>query len=254
MDNNKIRELYEVFRVEEKVGLFLEDHIERLFTGAEKAGIKLNFDSASIENYLKKFLSKENVDCGNIRLSVYFYSDTGEVQSHKASVIPHSYPTQEQYQNGASCGLLFSERDNPGTKIANTTLRNKANRLIKDYNVFEVLLVNHQKEITEGSRSNVFFILNNQLHTAPDEWVLPGIARKKILQTARNLKIPVHYSALPYDKIKEVEAAFITGTSPRVLPIKNIEGFNLKADHPIIQQLIKGFTKLILDYINSHLH
>jgi len=74
------------------------------------------------------------------------------------------------------------------------------------------------------------------------------------LKTARDLQIQVHYSALPYDKIKEVEAAFITGTSPRVLPIKNIEGFNLKADHPIIQQLTKSFSKLIIDYINSHLH
>jgi branched-chain amino acid aminotransferase len=37
MNQNNIRELYEVFRVDKGIALFLEDHIERLFYGANKA-------------------------------------------------------------------------------------------------------------------------------------------------------------------------------------------------------------------------
>lgn len=253
MDNDKIRELYEVFRVEKKVGLFLEDHIERLLAGAKRSGIKLSFDFRMIEDYLKNFLIKQSIETGNVRLSVFFDPETGEEQSHNAEVIPHSYPSQEQYQNGISCGLLFNERDNPGTKIANTIVRKNANQIIEEKSVFEVLLVNHQGKITEGSRSNVFFIMENQLYTAPEQLVLPGIARKKTLQAAHELNIPVLFEALAHENIKDIEAAFITGTSPRILPIKNIEGYNLKPDHLIIQELIAGFSELITNYINQHL-
>ncbi|WP_010662789.1 aminotransferase class IV [Marinilabilia salmonicolor] len=253
MDNNSVRELYEVFRVEKKVGLFLEDHIKRLLAGAAKSGIRLDFDFRMMENYLKSFLIKQNIETGNVRLSVFFDPHTGEIQSHNAEVIPHSYPSQEQYKKGISCGLLFSERDNPGTKIANTTLRKNANQMIEEKSVFEVLLVNHQGEITEGSRSNVFFIMEDQLYTAPEQLVLPGIARKKTLQTAQELNIPVLFEALAHENIKDIEAAFITGTSPRILPIKNIEGYNLKPEHLMIQKLMAGFSKLINSYINHHL-
>jgi branched-chain amino acid aminotransferase len=251
MSKNSTWELYEVFRVEKGIALFLEDHIERLFYGADKAGIKLNFDFKTIENYLKNTLVREQIKTGNVRLSVFFDSPTGRMISFKAFPIPYSYPSEELYEHGISCGLFFSEREHPEAKIANTQIRNKANELIKEKNFFEVLLVNHLGEITEGSRSNVFFILDHKLVTAPNHLVLPGIARKKTLKAAQYLNIPVEYSALPYKKLKDVHAAFITGTSPRILAIKHIENYNLKEDHPIIQQLTKGFSGLVESYIKN---
>jgi branched-chain amino acid aminotransferase len=175
------------------------------------------------------------------------------VTSFRAFPIPYSYPSQELFEQGISCGLFFSEREHPEAKIANTQIRNKANELIKEKNFFEVLLVNHFGEITEGSRSNVFFILDKKLVTAPNHIVLPGIARKKTLQAAQSLNIPVEFTALPYEKLKDVDAAFITGTSPRILPIKNADSFNLKVDHSIIQQLTNGFFELVESYIKKRL-
>jgi len=253
MNQDKILELYEVFRVEQGIALFLEDHIERLFYGADKAGINLTFDFTTIENYLKNILVREQIKTGNVRLSVFFESATGNMTSFNAFPVPFNYPSQELCKQGISCGLFFSEREHPEAKIANTQIRKQANELIKEKDYFEVLLVNHLGEITEGSRSNVFFILDQQLVTAPDHTVLPGIARKKTLQAAESLNIPVEFISLPYKELKEAEAAFITGTSPRILAIKNIESFNMKGDHPIIQQLTKGFYELVESYINMRL-
>jgi branched-chain amino acid aminotransferase len=251
MDENRILELYEVFRVERGIALFLEDHIERLFYGADKAGIKLNFNFKTIENYLKNILIRGQIKTGNVKFSVFFNSTTGRMTSYEAFSIPYSYPTQELYNKGISCGLFFSERQHPETKIANTPIRKFANQLIKEKDFFEVLLVNHHEEIPEGSRSNVFFIRNNKLITAPHPMVLPGIARKKTLDIAQTLNIPVAFSALPHKNLKDIEAAFITGTSPRILAIKSIDSLNLKAAHPIIQQLTRGFSELVESYIKK---
>ncbi len=253
MNQDNILELYEVFRIEQGIALFLEDHIERLFNGAYKAGIKLTFDFSTIENYLKNLLEREQIKTGNVRLSVFFESSTGKMTSFEAFIVPYKYPPQELYKHGISCGLFFNEREHPETKIANTQIRKQANELISEKNIFEVLLVNHTGEITEGSRSNVFFILDKKLVTAPGHMVLPGIARKKTLEAARALNIPVKFSALPHKKLKEVDAAFITGTSPRILAIKSIESFNLKGDHPVIQQLANKFSEFVKSYIKNRL-
>lgn len=253
MNQDNIRELYEVFRVEQGIALFLEDHIERLFYGADKAGIKLNFDFSTIENYLKNTLVREQIKTGNVRLSVFFDSSTSRMTSFKAFPVPYNYPSQELYKQGISCGLFFSEREHPEAKIANTRVRNKANELIREKNFFEVLLVNHLGEITEGSRSNVFFVKDQKLITAPNYIVLPGIARKKTLQAAQSLDIPLEFKALPFEKLKDVNAAFITGTSPRILAIKNIESLVFKSENIIIQKLTRKFLELVESYINKRL-
>ncbi len=251
MTKNDTYELYEVFRVEAGIPLFLEDHIQRLFHGARKAGIRLNFDFQEIEDYLKGVLTREKTKTGNIRFSVFFDPSTREIQSYIAKRIPHQYPSAEQYEKGVCCGLFFNERENPETKIANTKLRLDANKIIKDKGCFEVLLVNHLGHITEGSRSNVFFISKDQLYTAPGDLVLPGIARKKTLEAANNLQIPVNFQSISYNKLKETDGAFITGTSPRILPINKIENINLKVPHPQIQELTREFSNIIGRYIKA---
>ena len=44
-------------------------------------------------------------------------------------------------------------------------------------------------EITEGSRSNIFFLKDETLVTAPDNAVLNGITRKHILEICRENSI-----------------------------------------------------------------
>ena len=72
--------------------------------------------------------------------------------------IPHAYPTSEDYKQGVPTLTYSAMRENPGVKYINTDLRTRTNRLIKQKQVYEVLLVDKEGYITEGSRSNVFFI------------------------------------------------------------------------------------------------
>jgi branched-chain amino acid aminotransferase len=251
MENSKLQELYEVFRVESGIALFIEDHLARLFSGAKKAKIELKPDFKEIMCYLNNFLSSSELQNGNVRFSVIFNVDSLTSVNYNAQIVPYIYPSKKLYKKGVYCLLMNSERDNPQTKIANNGLRQTAKILMENEKAFEVLLFDKYHRITEGSRSNVFFIKNDLIITAPDDKVLPGVIRKKTIEIAESLKITVKYQCIRADRDLEfIDAAFITGTSPRILPIHSIKNIKFKPNHPIIIDLIHQLNDVIAQYIS----
>jgi branched-chain amino acid aminotransferase len=247
-----LKELYEIFRIEESVPLFLEDHLKRLFSGAQKSKIKLNISKEDIKEYITWYLTKEKIVEGNFRLSFFFDVDNLEVKEFKGRFIPPYYPDQALYHQGIECSLMHSERIHPETKIANTELRQQANQQIQKKQVFEVVLVNHQGRITEGSRSNVFFIKDKKLITAGDDCILPGIIRKKTLELAKELKISTEYRCLDAnEELPLMDGAFITGTSPRILPVRAIDNLKFNPSNDISQLLMSKLKEKISNYIKA---
>ena len=79
--------------------------------------------------------------------------------------------------------------------------------------------------ITEGSHSNIFFIIDGTLHTHPESnHVLSGITRKNVLRLAEEAGIKIREEALPENRLRFVQEAFITNTSAEITPVINIAG------------------------------
>ena len=73
------------------------------------------------------------------------------------SFISHNYPALEDYQSGILTDLFSAERPNPNAKVIRPGIRDEADRMISERKLYEVLLVDRDGMITEGSRSNVIF-------------------------------------------------------------------------------------------------
>lgn len=242
--------LYEVIRVIDHVPLFLEDHLERLYHTAELNRILNLPDDSVIRNAIVNLISDENQEIGNIKLTFSILRPDRSAEMDLV-FIPHSYPAEEKYVTGVKVGILKAERQNPQAKIQNMTLRNKANLLMSKENVFEVLLVDKDGNITEGSRSNIFLVKDNQLFTSLDEKVLQGITRKKIVKLCDEHKIPLVKNDIPLSEINRFEGAFLTGSSPKVLPIYAIADINFNPGLPLIKKMITLYDEEIREYIAS---
>lgn len=238
--------LYEVIRIVSGKPLFLEAHFERLTNSASqiKQNIWLNFDQ--IKKNIAKLIAVNNCQYGNIKL---VFQIDGNNKTFLAYFIKHYYPNEEQYQNGVKTLIHPAERPIPNAKVYNHTLRSKTNDLIKDAEIFEVLLLNSMGNITEGSRSNLFFIKNNELHTALDADVLRGIIRGKVIEAAEALKIPIRKHSIQYDNLPNYDAAFLTGTSLLILPINRINSISYSSTHDIISRLSEVLQTKIKDYL-----
>jgi branched-chain amino acid aminotransferase len=235
--------IYEVLRVVKGIPLFLDDHLERFYYSALLAGKTIRFSEAQISTFLKNLIDKNKVADGNVLISCKI--------NLKAFFIKHNYPTDEMYREGVLCGILKAERENPNAKVFQTSVRQRADQMLEENGFYEVLLADHLDRITEGSRSNVFFVIGNELVTSPGSKVLLGITRQKTLQLARDLNIPVIEREVNLNELQHFDAAFITGTSPKILPIQQIDGFSINPQNELVRQLMKSYDNLIEGYLKK---
>ncbi|MCF6357102.1 MAG: aminotransferase class IV [Draconibacterium sp.] len=212
-------------------------HYVKLFLNGENSKNK-------IENSIKLLIKKSTVNKGNLLISYK--------SNLKIFYIPHNYPTFKNYSEGVKCGILFAERENPNAKVFQTSVRQKANKLILENNFFEVFLVDNSGKITEGSRSNVFFVKENQIVTPPGTGVLLGVTRQKIIRLTKKLGIDFIEKQVPFDKLHTFDTLFITGTSPKILPVKQIGNVLFNPQNEILQSLITNYNLLVDEYVKTH--
>lgn len=235
--------IYEVIRVLNGKALFIEDNIKRIRESIYKSGQESKAEI--INNFKEKinnFILVMKINSANIKYALVFEENKVDEYIY---MIKHSYPNSEDYINGVAVASLKYTRENPNIKYANLNLRETANKIIEKDNVYEVILINNDNFMTEGSRSNLFFIKNDELFTAPIKYVLLGTSRKRVFEICHSNNIRIKEKLINYDEISMFESAFITGTSPLLLPISNIDGINMRTNTNILQKLINlYFTRI----------
>ena len=239
--------VYDALRIQDGIALFTEDHFKRLQKSINIAGFKYTVTHNEWENKLYKVIKRSNIINGNIRTDL-FINKKGEIDE-LIKIYTAKYPTANDYKYGVKCILQFDERTNPNAKISNPAVRSLAEKIIAQENVYETILVDQNNNITEGSRTNIFAIKNNQLLTAPDHMILPGIMRSKVIKCASDDNIPILYSPINIDNIKQMDAMFISGTSPRVISISKINNIELPVNHDLISRIQKSIENLVQEYI-----
>jgi branched-chain amino acid aminotransferase len=240
--------VYEVLRVIDGIPLFIEKHLKRLSNSATLLNKNLPFSVSQFRNLIDTLINENKVFLGNIKISAFYNESEMPVQTI-IGFIPHSYPSDHDYKFGVKTVTSVNERINPKAKVQNTKLRNELNVFMRAEQAYEAILVHPDGYITEGSRSNLFFITGNKILTAPDDQVLSGITRENVIELCHRQKYDLEFTAVKYGELKKVEAAFITGTSPKILPISQIDELNLMLPHPVISDLIQKYDHFIADYL-----
>lgn len=243
--------IYEVLRIVNGVPLFIEKHLKRLNNSAPLLKKTLPFSVSEFKNLIDILITENKVFIGNIKISVFYDENATPVDS-VIGFISHAYPSEQDYEFGVKTVSSINQRLNPGAKVQNTKLRNELNDFIRSEKAYEAILVHPDGYITEGSRSNLFFIMGNKIFTAPNNLVLSGITRENVIELCKLNNYNLDLTPVNYNDLNKMDAAFITGTSPKVLPVKQIDELEFRLPHPIITDLMKKYDKLIADYLKMH--
>lgn len=216
-DNAKI---YEVIRVISRKAVFLREHFGRMKESIRLSGTEgaLDFD-----DYKKsvELLIKEN-EFNNCNIRVSYYYNRGEavlfyfIESH--------YPSREQFETGVHTVTAKVQRHNPNVKALQKGFRERVQQIIDEGHAFEAILINEDDTVSEGSKSNIFFVKGSGLVTSPDSAVLLGVTRSKVIEVCENNGIKVEKRTVDFRELDSFDGAFITGTSNDVLPIRTIDG------------------------------
>lgn len=231
--------------------LFFSDHMERLASSVKHQNKELLADVAVLKKDIQKLTKSDRKKESNLKI-VFNYKDGSA--NYLVYYIQPNYPTDEQYRKGVR-GILFNaRRKNPESKVIDHELRSSINdRLVKE-GAYEALLLNENNLITEGSRSNIFFLKNETLVTAPDNLILSGITRKYILEICRGKGIKVEFACVSIDDFSEYDAVFMTGTSPMVLPFFCIDDKFFDVRQPLIENLRRLYILKAEESVNLFRH
>lgn len=234
--------IYEVIRLMDGQFLFLDDHLDRLRNSCAKSGTNCP-EKALLIRHLEILLSKTQINSGNIRLVVYEQKERTNIACF---FVPHFYPTTEDYRNGVKTRTYPFERPDPTVKKWNEQFRHNVGKFIQEENIYEAILLNEQGKLTEGSRSNLFFIdHSSSVLTAPEQLILPGITRKHVLHICSRHHFRVIEKAVTLSEAAAMKSCFISGTSPRVLPVKQLDSLTFDVRDPVMRNIMDSFDQLI---------
>jgi branched-chain amino acid aminotransferase len=228
--------LYEVIRMTGGSPLFFSDHMNRLLNSVTYQGRGMLASPEIIAEDTISLRKSAGVREANLKV-VFNYKDDETV--YLLYFIEPLYPSQKQYSEGVDTILYHAERENPGVKIINHKLRSSIYHKLIATNTYEAFLVDSDGFVTEGSRSNLFFVKSQKLYTAPDDKVLGGITRKHVTDICMSNDIEVVFECVHSECIGEYESAFMTGTSPMVLPVRTIDNHAFDASHHLLARLLE---------------
>ena len=146
---------YEVIRLVDGKVLFLPDHLERFRRSLSGSYIPYPGDQQVIET-IRLLVTENRFREGNIRICLQH--SAGKKPLLLGYFVPYIYPDANMYREGVKMATYPHQRPNPGIKKWDDRFRKSVAAYILENRVYEAALVNSKQQITEGSRSNIFFI------------------------------------------------------------------------------------------------
>lgn len=242
---------YETVRIKDGVLLFIEDHLQRLLKSVK--GIEaFDVDIEKIASESKKYLSDIGFhDEGNLR--VVLTKDKLVLHICEAHIPPASV-----FEKGIATNILNWERVDPNLKVFRGDYKAAVAECFRREGKFgipyEVLLTDRENKIYEGSKSNFFAIIGDKVYSAPDNKILIGITRSRVMTSLEKAGTELCTGTFTLDELVSNDAAlFVSSTPFDILPVTSVEDkvFN-SVSNPILTQISREYRSITEQYIMSN--
>ncbi len=233
--------IYEVIKIMDGVPLFAGEHIGRMKHSAALSGSAIPMNADEIITQIAMLV--EHTQHKNINVKLVWSQSRGKDLFLTYFIRPE-YPGRQAYLLGVHTILFQGERETPHMKTISSSFRERVREARKKSGAYEALLVNEVGYVTEGTRSNIFFLKEGKIYTPPAEAVLLGVTRRHVVEICETLEIEVREENLHQKELSELEGAFITGTTVDVLPIGSIDDRPIpSASEPRIQKIVACYAE-----------
>lgn len=146
---------------------------------------------------------------------------------------------------------------------ADPTVRHKTvNRLLLEWErekgeksgFTDVIFVNERGEITETSRSNLFFVREGSLFTPQDDCgLLPGIGREKVAQLCRKEGLDLTCGRFFLPDLMKADEVFTVNSLRGIVPAAIVGERELSDERPVTDCLSSAYRRLVSDYVRTHI-
>lgn len=244
--------VYETIKLRNGVLYFLDKHIDRLIKSAKIIELSHNFEKKELMDYVIDLVKAQGEQSINIKILMIGASDAEKVNFY-IMALPPLFPDKKLYKKGAKLICRNYERLYPNAKSLNMMASYLAYREAKENDCYDGLLINRYGEATEGTRTNFYLTKGKTIYSPPDTDILLGVTRDTVLKTAVKNGYKVIKQKIKLADLEKYDGAFVTSTSTKIIPIKEIilskdKKFEYKEISLEIKNLIKIYDSFLKDY------
>ncbi len=136
---NEGKSIYEVAGLEGKGILFLEDHLDRLFSSLRLEGAESWLSRQQVREYLMELIRRNPARVGNVKFVMNLRSP--EERHFVAYFVAHRYPVAADYEKGVKVITFPFERTEPNKKMWRPVFRREVEDILKKSGAFEALFL-----------------------------------------------------------------------------------------------------------------
>lgn len=250
---------YESIRFRDHVMVFFEDHMLRLYRSV-MAKEAFDFDSELIYEQAEQLI-RDQAEGSDGNLRIVLTRDTSVV--HLSDAV---YPDPCLFHKGIVAATLEWERVEPQIKVFRGDYKTAVAERLNDrtsYGIpYEVLLVNSDGKITEGSRSNFFVLHGDTVYSPPESTILIGITRKYVMKALSEASLHYEERTFSLDEISKMRddpsfapadtAVFVTSSPFDILPIASIDDERfLSSENQSLIRISEAYMRILEQYIDT---
>ncbi|MGE5672525.1 MAG: branched-chain-amino-acid transaminase [Mycobacterium leprae] len=238
----------------------LSEHLDRLYASAKTINLEIPIPWAEMESVVRETCRRSNLLADSyIRLVVS--RGTGDLgldprKCKRATVVCIAdaislYPP-EVYTEGMKVISVSTRRTGVDSLSPQVKSLNYLNGIMAKISAItlgypEVIMLNKEGYVCEGTGDNIFMVKNGKLVTPPTYLgVLPGITRATVMEAARSMGVPAEEGVFTLHDVYNADEMFLTGTAAEVVPVVMADGRPIGTGKPgsITARLIGRYREM----------
>jgi branched-chain amino acid aminotransferase len=236
--------VYELISIRNHIVYFANGHINRLLKSAKIIGLDHYFTPEKIQEFIDDLLKKSDVDSCNIKILLVGGKSSNDAMLYILLLSP-LFPERKLYTQGVKTITIKYERAFPNAKTLNMLGSFLAFKKAKENDCFDALLINNENKIIEGTRTNFFLIKDKTIYTQSDNKILQGVTRHLILNIAYENNFSIKFDEISTSKLPNFDCGFLTGTTAKILPIRQIDNFYFNTIPKNLKLLMSKFDNFL---------
>lgn len=217
--------IFDFFRVKDFVPLYLDDYLNRFYRSAEVMGLKGVIGREQLKAVIGELIRSNNLADAGMKIiftggcspDAYSTVDGNLLVSQHPLVLP----PESQVEQGIRIITYPYRRDIPEVKTINYIMGVWLQQKVKQAEAADVLY-HLDGMVSEFPRCNFFLVTKKGTVVTPDQFILHGITRMRVLEEARKM-YEVEERSVTLDEVYGTAEAFLTSTTKEILPIVRVD-------------------------------
>ncbi|MBS65444.1 MAG: aminotransferase class IV [Euryarchaeota archaeon] len=229
--------VWESFRLHNGHLVFIDEHMDRLFHGAETISMDICKSREEILSEIQRVIDANGMYEGvHIRLIVSRglkptpYQAPWVISSPPTLVIIPEYKqaNQDRAREGISLVPVNTRRGGQNTQDPRINSLSKHNCIAACIEAAELgadegLMLDPNGNVSTCNSTHFFIVRNEEVWTSSGEYCLDGITRRKVLDLCNANNIPAFERDFTIEDVRLADEAFVTGTFAGLTPVVSFD-------------------------------